>query len=88
MRSSLIRNQDLHPLQKAIFWVEHVLKHKGADHLKSPGRKMPYFQYFLIDVVLFSLTALAGAVFVYIYLLKKTLNTLQINKKQTKQKND
>ena len=34
---------------KAVFWIEHVIKH-GADHLRSPAITMPLWEYLMLDV--------------------------------------
>ena len=36
--SSLAKNARTSPLEDAIWWSEHVMEHKGCDHLKSPHR--------------------------------------------------
>lgn len=37
-RKSLLRDLPIGPNELATWWVEHVAKHKGADHLKSSMR--------------------------------------------------
>ena len=42
-----------HPLKsvdKAVWWIEYVIRHKGAIHLRSPLAGMPFYQYYLLDV--------------------------------------
>ena len=34
----------------ASFWVEYVIRHNGADHLKAAGNTLNFFQFHLIDV--------------------------------------
>ncbi|MCP6558995.1 UDP-glycosyltransferase family protein, partial [Klebsiella pneumoniae] len=37
MRLSRIHHdQPMKPLDRAVFWVEHVMRHKGAKHLRLP----------------------------------------------------
>uniref|UniRef100_A0A8C6UXA4 UDP-glucuronosyltransferase n=1 Tax=Neogobius melanostomus TaxID=47308 RepID=A0A8C6UXA4_9GOBI len=50
--SRLHRDKPIHPLDNAIFWIEFVMRHKGADHLKSESYKMPWFYYYSVDVAL------------------------------------
>lgn len=49
----LHRDKPMHPLDHAIFWIEFVIRHKGADHLKSESYRMSWFHYFSMDVALF-----------------------------------
>ncbi|KAF5291051.1 hypothetical protein FQA39_LY14484 [Lamprigera yunnana] len=48
----LLRDQKETPLERAIFWTEYVIRHKGAKHLQSPLKDLNLIQYYLIDVIL------------------------------------
>ncbi|XP_074526939.1 UDP-glucuronosyltransferase 2B33-like [Halichoeres trimaculatus] len=49
--SRLHRDQPMKPLDQAMFWIEFVMRHKGADHLKTKSYKMSWIQYHSIDVI-------------------------------------
>ncbi|XP_054744472.1 UDP-glycosyltransferase UGT5-like [Anastrepha obliqua] len=49
--SRLFRDNPMDPLQEAGFWLEYVIRHGGAWHLKSRGAYMPLYQYLLLDVL-------------------------------------
>uniref|UniRef100_A0A8C6V071 UDP-glucuronosyltransferase n=1 Tax=Neogobius melanostomus TaxID=47308 RepID=A0A8C6V071_9GOBI len=53
--SRLHRDQPIHPLDNAIFWIEFVIRHKGAAHLRSESYKMPLCAYNSLDVIIFVL---------------------------------
>lgn len=38
-------------LEQIIWWTEYVLRHNNTEHLKGPSRKMPLYQYLLLDVL-------------------------------------
>lgn len=57
------------PLDRAVFWVEYVLRHQGAVHLRSAARDLNYIQYFSIDV----LAAFLAVIIVNILILKALL---------------
>ncbi|KAJ8959684.1 hypothetical protein NQ318_021875 [Aromia moschata] len=38
-------------LETAVWWTEYVIRHKGAKHLRNPAADMPFYQYFLLDVI-------------------------------------
>lgn len=42
-RSSLLRELPINPRKLATWWVEHVAKYKGAEHLKSSTRYVETF---------------------------------------------
>lgn len=41
------------PLASAAFWLEYVIRHRGAPHLKSPAVNMNFLQRHSIDVFAF-----------------------------------
>ncbi|XP_055006035.1 UDP-glucuronosyltransferase 2A2-like [Boleophthalmus pectinirostris] len=51
--SKIHRDTPLNPLDTAVFWVEFVMKHKGAKHLRSESYKLSFLQYHCIDVIVF-----------------------------------
>lgn len=67
------RSQPIKPLEKAIYWVEHVIKHKGAAHFpKSVGAGQPMYQYLLLDVLGF-ISAILLTITVVFYIIIKVL---------------
>lgn len=38
-------------LERAIWWSEYVIRHKGAKRLKSPTLDLPWHQFLLLDVI-------------------------------------
>jgi glucuronosyltransferase len=73
--SSIFRDQQTQPLDRAVYWVEYVLRHQGAVHLRSAARDLNYIQYFSIDVMaallVISLVALTMNVIIIKALLRK-----------------
>ncbi|XP_042343834.1 LOW QUALITY PROTEIN: UDP-glucuronosyltransferase 2C1-like [Plectropomus leopardus] len=63
--SRLHRDQPITPLENALFWLEFVMRQKGAAHLKAASYKMPWYSYHSVDVVLF----LAGAVLLVLFII-------------------
>lgn len=60
--ASLFRDQPETPMERAVFWVEHLLQHRDVDHLRLGSRDLNWFQRNLIDVyaVLFVLSNIPG----------------------------
>ncbi|KAM3877208.1 UDP-glucuronosyltransferase 2A2-like [Diretmus argenteus] len=54
--SRLNRDQPIKPLDHAMFWIEFVMRHKGAAHLRTDSYKMSRIQYHSIDVIAFLMT--------------------------------
>lgn len=49
--SDLFRLQPEHPMDRAIFWVEKVIKLKDFRHLQSPALHMNSYQLFYLDII-------------------------------------
>ncbi|XP_058123356.1 UDP-glycosyltransferase UGT5-like [Anopheles ziemanni] len=67
--SARYRDQPQNPLDLAVFWVEYVIRHRGAEHLKSAGQELGFLQYHGIDV----LATIFGGPLLFAYLLIKLL---------------
>ncbi|XP_051982851.1 UDP-glucuronosyltransferase 2A2-like [Xyrauchen texanus] len=57
--SRLHKDVPVKPLDNAIFWIEFVMRHKGAAHLRTDSYKMPWYSYHSVDVILFLLSAIS-----------------------------
>jgi glucuronosyltransferase len=57
-------------LEKAVWWIEYVIRHDGAEHLRYAGIDMPFYQYFLLDVIAFLLATLALTVYILRRIMK------------------
>ena len=62
----LIMDQPLHPLDHAVWWLEYLLRHQGNHELRSPFSDMPWYQYFLIDVIL-AIVAILTIVLIFLF---------------------
>lgn len=65
----LIYDEPMTSREKAVWWTEYVIRHKGAKHLKYPGRNVPFYQRHWLDII----TALT----LVIYLTRKLFTVLR-----------
>ncbi|XP_042534258.1 UDP-glucuronosyltransferase 2B31-like isoform X2 [Dipodomys spectabilis] len=66
MRLSRIQHdQPVKPLDRAVFWVEFVMRHKGAKHLRPALHDLNWFQYHSLDVIGFLLACVAALIFIF-----------------------
>ncbi|XP_031545506.1 UDP-glucuronosyltransferase 2A2 isoform X4 [Vicugna pacos] len=64
MRLSRIHHdQPVKPLDRAVFWIEFVMRHKGAKHLRPAAHNLTWYQYHSLDVIGFLLACVATAIF-------------------------
>jgi len=86
--SSIFLNQMDKPLDRAVFWIEYVLRHQGAVHLRSVARNLNYFQYFSLDVLAVFVVIIVIDILILKALLKRCFRSKSksvVNKKKKKQ---
>uniref|UniRef100_A0A8C0TLJ9 glucuronosyltransferase n=1 Tax=Canis lupus familiaris TaxID=9615 RepID=A0A8C0TLJ9_CANLF len=62
--SGIHHDQPIKPLDRAVFWIEYVMRHQGAKHLRPASHDLTWFQYHSLDVIGFLLACVATAIFV------------------------
>ncbi|XP_058647178.1 2-hydroxyacylsphingosine 1-beta-galactosyltransferase [Onychostoma macrolepis] len=48
--SQIHKDQPGHPVNRAVYWISYILRHRGVEHLRSTVYEIPTYQYFLLDV--------------------------------------
>lgn len=71
--SAIFKDNPVDPMDTFVWWVEHVIKFRGAKYLKSHAIDMSFFTYLLLDVWLANLFVVAITVFVLYSCIKKCL---------------
>ncbi|XP_065218985.1 UDP-glycosyltransferase UGT5-like [Planococcus citri] len=69
--SRIYKDRPTSVMDTAIYWIEYVIRHEGAHHLRSPAVDLPLYQYLLLDVIVFLLSVIFCLIFFVYYLLKK-----------------
>lgn len=49
----LLNDENMKGLEKAIWWIEYVIRNKGAAHLRNRVVDMSWFEYLMLDVYVF-----------------------------------
>ncbi|XP_036384379.1 UDP-glucuronosyltransferase 2B20-like isoform X4 [Megalops cyprinoides] len=66
--SRIHHDQPMTPLDQAVFWIEFVMRNKGAKHLRLQAHNLTWYQYHCLDVF----AALAATVALVIFITFKT----------------
>ncbi|XP_059131156.1 UDP-glucuronosyltransferase 2B17-like isoform X3 [Peromyscus eremicus] len=61
--STIHHDQPIKPLDRAIFWIEFVMRNKGAKHLRPLAYNLTWYQYHSLDVIGFLLACVAAVTF-------------------------
>ncbi len=58
--SHLMRDVSEPPLDRVLNFIEYIMRHKGAEHLKLSSRHLTFIQYFSLDVIAFFSAIILG----------------------------
>uniref|UniRef100_A0A669B556 Uncharacterized protein n=1 Tax=Oreochromis niloticus TaxID=8128 RepID=A0A669B556_ORENI len=83
--SSIQRDQPMKPLDRAMFWIEFVMRHKGAAHLRTESYKMSRIQYYSIDVAAFLLAVILLVFTIFVSAFRFLLHKLFYRNKVKKE---
>ncbi|CAL8116567.1 unnamed protein product [Orchesella dallaii] len=62
--SLLMRDVPEPPLDRVINFIEYIIRHKGAEHLKLSSRHLSFSQYFCLDIIAF-FAIIIGSILVF-----------------------
>ncbi|XP_030625691.1 UDP-glucuronosyltransferase 2A2 isoform X2 [Chanos chanos] len=62
--SRIYHDRPVSPRDEAVFWIEFVMRHKGARHLRAVAYNLTWYQYHSLDVFAFLLATGALALFI------------------------
>ncbi|KAM8808895.1 UDP-glucuronosyltransferase 2A2-like [Eudromia elegans] len=64
--SRIHHDQPMKPLDRAVFWIEFIMRHKGAKHLRPASHHLTWYQYHCLDVLAFLFICVAVTVFTFV----------------------
>ncbi|XP_060637374.2 UDP-glucuronosyltransferase 2A1-like isoform X2 [Anolis sagrei] len=64
--SQIHHDQPMKPLDRAVFWIEFVMRHKGAKHLRVAAHDLTWYQYHCLDVIAFLISCVALFMFIIV----------------------
>jgi len=75
------------PMDRAVYWVEYVLRHNGASHFKSNSITLNNTQYFSIDICFVIISTITVIIFIVVNMIKFIINIKNINPTKKKEEN-
>ncbi|XP_060102852.1 2-hydroxyacylsphingosine 1-beta-galactosyltransferase [Heteronotia binoei] len=48
--SEIHKDQPGHPVERTVYWINYILRHNGAQHLRAAVYTISLYQYFLLDI--------------------------------------
>lgn len=74
-------------MDTAIYWIEYVIRHRGAPHLRYPAADLNFFQYYSLDVFAFLIFTpyYLFKILAFLFNLMKRKKTQKPTKRQKKE---
>lgn len=76
--SRRFKDRPMTALDTAIFWLEYVIRNKGADFMKNPAINMSWIAYSMIDVFAFIFVSLVVLIFITVKIVCVLLQILSL----------
>lgn len=76
--SVLFKDNPMMPIDKAVYYVEHVIRANGPSHLKTAATKLSFWQIHLIDQVAFILALITATTLIAIGLLSNAMKWIKM----------
>ncbi|XP_026819752.1 UDP-glucuronosyltransferase 2B7-like isoform X2 [Rhopalosiphum maidis] len=74
--STIFHDRPMSALDTAVYWVEYVIRHKGAHHLRSTAVKLTWYQYLLLDVILFFIIIALLLIYICYFITKCIMRSI------------
>ncbi|XP_036331653.1 UDP-glycosyltransferase UGT5-like [Rhagoletis pomonella] len=60
--SLIFRDRPMGPRETFLYWIDYVIRHNGARHLRAAGMDLKWYQFYLLDVAALVLAVVVLAV--------------------------
>ncbi|XP_047113034.1 UDP-glycosyltransferase UGT5-like [Schistocerca piceifrons] len=79
--SAVYREHQETSLDRAVWWIEYVIRHKGAPHMRSAALDLTWWQLLLLDVIAFVVVTASVALYVTYKGVSYVARTLSLSRK-------
>ncbi|KAL3288266.1 hypothetical protein HHI36_002714 [Cryptolaemus montrouzieri] len=83
---SIFLDQPRTGLQEIVWWCEYVIRHKGAQHLRSPSADISFYEFYMLDVLAVILITLFLTYVVLRKIVRILIRMLRGNKSEKQKK--
>lgn len=70
-------DQPSKPLERAVWWTEHVLRHGGAQHLRAPAANISWAQYLELKLIATFIVIFIVLLFIFLGIIRVLLSLLR-----------
>lgn len=68
--SARFKDRPMTPLDTAVYWIEYVIRNRGANYMKNSGLRMSWIAYNMLDVYAFILLVVLSILYIAIRILR------------------
>jgi glucuronosyltransferase len=86
--SAISKDEPESTLDRAVWWAEYAIRHKGTKHLRSAALDLAWYQYLLLDIVAMVFLVFAITICILFFILKNVYMYMTENSYKVKSKND
>lgn len=79
--STIFKDRPLSAMDTAMYWVDYIIKHKGAVHNRSGGLDLKWYQFYLLDLVFVAVFTSLLILSIVFLVVKRILNGFRKNNK-------
>lgn len=73
-------------METAVYWIEYVIRHKGAPHLRPYSVNLTWYQYYMYDIMFISIILVLIVLSLTYFLIKLIIKQFIGSKNPHKQK--
>jgi glucuronosyltransferase len=84
--SRRFKDRPMSALDTAVFWIEYVIRNKGADFMKNPAIQLSWSAYNMLDVYGFLLIVFVTIMFVIFYGMLTLIRMIKSDKTKMSKK--
>ncbi|XP_049947200.1 UDP-glucosyltransferase 2-like [Schistocerca serialis cubense] len=82
--SSIFREHKAEAEERAVWWIEYVVRHKGAPHMRSAALDLYWWQLLLLDAIAFLLLAAAAIFCGAFFIVRRIIAAVKRSKRKHK----
>ncbi|KAH8362558.1 hypothetical protein KR200_004605 [Drosophila serrata] len=82
--SKVFRDRPLSAMDTAMYWINYVIEHRGAPHMVSAGVHLPWYQFYLLDIVGMALVLILLPIIALAIICRKSSKSMNNHKLKSK----
>ncbi|KAM3936657.1 UDP-glucuronosyltransferase 3A1-like [Leptodactylus fuscus] len=79
---AILRSRPFPSDKQLVGWVEHIIQSGGGGHLRPYSYQQPWYQQYLLDVILFISACLAVIIYLIVKVIRLLIYLMSSNRKQ------